>query len=208
MESASSRSLRIGLTGGIASGKTTVANFFADLGVPVIDTDLIARDVVSAGAPVLAEIRDVFGDAVFNEDGSLNRKAMRQLVFADADKRSKLEGILHPRIRAATMTKARAVTYPYTIIVVPLLVESQMRESFDRVLVVDCSEEVQLRRLMERDTENEEQARRMIAAQASRDERLAIADDVVRNDGDLADTRASVATLHAQYLDLSRSGRS
>ncbi len=201
------RPLRIGLTGGIASGKTTVADFFAELGVPVIDTDVIAREVVTRGAPALVQIRDAFGDAVFSEDGSLDRQAMRRLVFSDADKRLRLEGILHPRIREAAVARAQAVTAPYMVIVVPLLVESPMQELMDRILVVDCSEDVQLSRLKARDAENEEQARRMIAAQASRDERLAIADDVVLNDADLDETRTKVEALHEEYLELSKSAR-
>ena len=201
------RPLRIGITGGIASGKTTVADFFADLGVPVIDTDVIAREVVTRGAPALVQIRDTFGDAVFSEDGSLDRQAMRRLVFSDADERLQLEGILHPRIREAAVARAQAVTAPYMVIVVPLLVESPMQELMDRILVVDCSEDVQLSRLKARDAENEEQARRMIAAQASRDERLAIADDVVLNDADLDETRTKVEALHEEYLELSKSAR-
>lgn len=202
-----SRPLRIGLTGGIASGKTTVANFFADLGIPVIDTDVIARDVVAKGAPALARIRADFGDAVFNDDGALDRKAMRKLVFSDDSKRRQLEGILHPRIREAAVVQAEAVTDPYMIIVVPLLVESPMKALMDRVLVVDCSEDVQLKRLLARDTENEAQARRMIDAQASRNERLAIADDVLLNDTDLDETRRQVDALHHRYLELSNSNR-
>jgi len=201
------RPLRVGLTGGIASGKTTVANFFADLGVPVIDTDVIARDVVAKGAPALAQIRAALGDEVFSDDGTLDRNAMRKLVFSDQRKRRQLEGILHPRIREAAIRQAQAVTYPYMIIVVPLLVESPMHEFMDRVLVVDCSEDVQLSRLLKRDTEHEGQARRMIAAQASRDERLAIADDVVLNDSGRDETRSKVDALHNAYLGLSNSDR-
>ena len=201
------RPLRVGLTGGIASGKTTAANFFADLDVPVIDTDVIARDVVAKGAPALAQIRAALGNEVFADDGMLDRKAMRKLVFSDERKRRQLEAILHPRIREATVIQAQAVTYPYMIIVVPLLVESPMREFMDRVLVVDCSEADQLRRLLTRDTENEEQARRMICAQASRDERLAIADDVVLNDAGLDETRSRIEALHKTYLELSNSNR-
>ncbi len=201
------RPLRVGLTGGIASGKTTIANFFADLGVPVIDTDVIARDVVAKGAPALAQIRAALGNEVFADDGMLDRKAMRKLVFSDERKRRQLEGILHPRIRQATVIQAQAVTYPYMIIVVPLLVESPMREFMDRVLVVDCSENEQLSRLLARDSENEAQARRMIAAQASRDERLAIADDVVLNDAGLDETRSKIEALHKTYLELSNSNR-
>ena len=204
-EPSASRPLRIGLTGGIASGKTTVANFFADLGVPVIDTDVIARDVVTMGAPALARIRDAFGDKVFSDDGNLDRQAMRNLIFSDDDKRRQLERILHPRIREAVVIQAEGVTDPYTIIVVPLLVESPMKAFIDRVLVVDSSEEVQLSRLKQRDAENEEQARRMIAAQACRDERLAIADDVLLNEAGLDETRTKVEALHQKYLELSKS---
>ena len=196
------RPLRIGLTGGIASGKTTVANYFADLGVPVIDTDVIAREVVAPGAPALEEIRDSFGDEVFQLGGTLDRRAMRKLVFADDARRQQLEDILHPRIRDAVYQRVAETVAPYLIIVVPLLFGSPMTDFMDRVLVVDCSEEVQLRRLLARDTENEEQARRIIASQASREERLSIADDVVQNDGDMADTRQRIETLHNEYLRL------
>ena len=206
-EPSAARPLRIGLTGGIASGKSTIASFFADLGVPVIDTDVIAREVVAKGAPALDEIRTEFGDEVFDVDGMLDRKRMRNLVFSDDSKRRQLEGILHPRIREAALNQAEAVTDPYMIIVVPLLVESPMKEFMDRVLVVDCSEEVQLSRLLERDTENDEQARRIIAAQASRNERLAIADDVVLNDAALDQTRTRIEALHKNYLELSASHR-
>ncbi len=206
-EPSAPRPLRIGLTGGIASGKTTVASFFADLGVPVIDTDVIAREVVAKGAPALAQIRAEFGDDVFNDDGTLDRKAMRKLIFSDDSKRRQLEGILHPRIREATLIQAEAVTDPYMIMVVPLLVESPMKEFMDRLLVVDCSEEIQLNRLLARDTENDEQARRIIAAQTSRNERLAIADDVVLNDAGLDQTRTRIEALHKEYLELSDSHR-
>ena len=197
------RPLRIGLTGGIASGKTTVANYFADLGVPIIDTDVIAREVVAPGAPALDEIRDAFGDDVFHLGGTLDRRAMRKIVFSDDAKRRQIEDILHPRIRDAVYQRVAETSGPYLIIVVPLLYGSPMTDFMDRVLVVDCSEEVQLGRLLARDTENGEQARRMIASQASRDERLSIADDVVQNDGDMEDTRQRVKALHDEYLRLS-----
>ena len=203
-ESSAPRPLRIGLTGGIASGKSTVADFFADLGVPVIDTDVIAREVVAKGAPALDQIRDAFGDTVFDDDGKLDRQAMRNLVFSDAGKRRQLEDILHPLIRDAVVVQVGAVNAPYMIIVVPLMVESPMKDFMDRVLVVDCSEDVQLSRLQMRDAEDEELARRMIAAQASRDERLGIADDVVVNDADREETRTTVAALHQAYLEMSR----
>lgn len=194
--------LTVGLTGGIASGKTTVADMFAAKGVAVIDTDVIARDVVRPGEPALDEIRREFGAEALRADGTLDRAAMRRLVFADPDRRRRLEAILHPRIRAAALEQARAATGPYQVIVVPLLVESPLRDSMTRVLVVDVPEEVQLERLLARDLDDPEQARRMIAAQASRDERLAIADDVIANDGDLEATRQQVDRMHERYLAL------
>lgn len=193
---------RIGLTGGIASGKTMVADFFSELGVPVIDTDVIARQVVEPGTAALDEIRGTFGDEVMQEDGSLNRKALREIVFADTAKREQLEAILHPRIREETMRQVAAVIEPYMIIVVPLLVESPMSALMDRVLVVDCSEETQLRRLLLRDGENVVTAQRIIDAQASRADRLAIADDVIDNDGDPAKAREQALELHQSYLAL------
>lgn len=196
------RPLRIGLTGGVASGKSTVADMFAEHGVPIIDTDLIARDVVQPGQPGLEEIERVFGAEVIDRDGALRRRRLRELVFADEGKRKMLEAILHPRIRDAALEKAEAAGGPYQIIVVPLLVGSPMQKMMDRILVVDVSEAVQLERLRQRDEETEEQARRMIAAQSGRADRLGIADDVVANDGSLEETADQVSSLHRQYLEL------
>ena len=196
--------LRIGLTGGIASGKSTVARMFAELGVPVIDTDVIAREVVAPGSPALAEIRDEFGSGVIRPDGTLDRAAMRSLVFSDEARRRRLEAILHPRIRQETRRQAEAAGGTYQLIVVPLLVESSLRSFVDRVLVVDCDEAMQVRRLLQRDAESEDQARRMLAAQASRAARLTIADDVIDNGGEIDDTRARVEALHEKYLALAR----
>lgn len=203
---------RIGLTGGIASGKSTVADMFAELGAVIIDTDVLARDVVQPGEPALAEIAETFGADVIGPDGQLDRAAMRRLVFADDEARRTLEGIVHPRIRAATIAKSRALetcggrsnrhTSGYQLIVIPLLVESDLKSILDRVLVVDCDVDTQVRRLLARDAETEEQALRMIAAQSSREERLAIADDVIVNDGDLEETRQQVAALHEIYQSL------
>ncbi len=192
--------LRIGLTGGIASGKSTVAELFADLGVPVIDTDVIAREVVRPGEPALEEIHDAFGDGVIATDGTLDRAAMRAIVFGDDAARRRLEAILHPRIGEATRAQADAAGGAYQVIVVPLLVGSSLRAFVDRVLVVDCDEETQVARLLARDAESEDRARRILAAQSSREERLAIADDVIANDGDLDATRDQVLALHRRYL--------
>lgn len=194
--------LRIGLTGGIASGKTTVANLFADLGVPIIDTDVVAREVVEPGQPALTEIEERFGATIIDEDGSLDRRALRQIVFADDEARLDLEAILHPRIGAETRRQADAAGGEYQIIVVPLLVGSKLMDFVERVLVVDCDEDTQIERLLARDTETVEQARRILAAQAGREERLSIADDVIDNSGSLRKTRRQVKKLHASYQQL------
>ena len=196
------RPLRIGLTGGIASGKSTVTDMFAALGVPVIDTDVIAREVVAPGQPALEEIRREFGDEIIAEDGSLDRAYMRKLVFSDHELRQRLEAILHPRIGAATIEQADAAGGEYQVVVVPLLTESALQTAMDRILVVDCSEATQLQRLLERDAESEDQARRILAAQASREERLAIADDVISNDAGLEILESQVTELHSRYLAL------
>jgi dephospho-CoA kinase len=194
--------LRIGLTGGIASGKTTVADLFEALGAQIIDTDIIAREVAATGQPALTEIREAFGPEVIDESGALDRAAMRELVFSDAERRRQLESILHPRIVDETMRQSGALNGPYQVIVVPLLTESKLQAFVDRVLVVDCDEETQIRRLLARDAESEAQARRILAAQATREERLAIADDVVNNNGNLDATRAQVRKLHEIYQSL------
>lgn len=200
----SDRPLRIGLTGGIASGKSTVADLFAGHGVSVIDTDVIAREVVAPGEPALADIRHEFGDDVFLSDGALDRAAMRRIVFADDDARHRLESIVHPRIQASVFEKARDAGGRYQLIVVPLLTQSPLKSYVDRVLVVDCDEKAQIRRLTARDGESEGQARRIMAAQATREERLAIADDVIHNDRDIAALEADVSRLHRKYLSMSR----
>lgn len=202
------RPYRVALTGGIASGKSVVADMFADLGVPIVDTDLIAREVVAPGQPALEEIRQRFGDSMVTADGHLDRGAMRKRVFSDERARADLEALLHPRIAKETMRQADAADGPYQVIVVPLLVGSKLRDIVDRVLVVDCSEETQISRLLARDQETVEQARRMLAAQSSRDERLAIADDVISNEGSLQETRARVRSLDRTYRRIAqRRGR-
>ena len=191
--------LRVALTGGIASGKSVVADMFADLGIPIVDTDLIAREIVTPGQPALEEIRKRFGDSVLTADDRLDRAAMRKHIFSNEQARTDLEAILHPRIGKETLRQAGTAGGPYQIIVVPLLIGSRLRDAVDRVLVVDCDEQTQIARLLARDTETEEQARRILAAQSSRAERLAIADDVIRNDGSLEETRRSVKSLDRKY---------
>lgn len=195
---------RIGLTGGIASGKSLVADLFGELGVPVIDTDIIAREVVAPGQPALDEIRARFGDAMITTDGNLDRGAMRDAIFADDDARRDLEAILHPRIGAETRRQADTADGAYQLIVVPLLVGSPLADYVDRVLVVDCEEETQIDRLLARDAETREQAQRILAAQASREQRLAIADDVINNDHSLAHVRDQVEDLDREYRRMAR----
>ena len=198
----SSGTFRVALTGGIASGKTTVAKLFEDLGATLIDTDIIAREVVEPGTPGLEQVRAEFGSDVIDDEGNLDRRALRKIVFADDNKRLLLEGILHPLIRAETERQMHTLGGPYQLIIVPLLVESPLKEHADRILVVDCSEERQLERLLARDVETEDQARRMIAAQSSREERLALADYVITNDADIESTRAQVAKTHQIFVEL------
>jgi dephospho-CoA kinase len=194
--------LRIGLTGGIASGKSAVADAFARRGVPIVDTDVIAREVVEPGQPALTEVAEAFGREVLGPDGRLDRRALRRLVFADPALRRRLEGILHPAIRAEMQRQAAATAGPYVVVAIPLLVENRLQQQVDRVLVVDCPPDVQLARLLARDGETPEGARAILAAQATRDERLAVADDVVVNDGSLADLDARVDALHHRYQAL------
>jgi dephospho-CoA kinase len=194
--------LRIGLTGGIASGKSTVADMFAELGALIIDTDVIAREVVAPGQPALDEIAATFGESLIDNDGYLDRGALRKLVFADDEARKRLEAITHPRIQDETCRQSNQAGGEYQIVVVPLLINSSLKDLVDRILVVDCDEKTQIRRLTARDAESEDQARRMLAAQSSREERLAIADDVIRNDDSLDSTLDQVVALHEIYRSL------
>ena len=191
--------LRVGLTGGIASGKTTVSHLFARLGVPIIDTDVIARDVVAPGTPLLQRVDQELGPGLIGADGALQRRQLRERVFSDPDARRRLEALLHPAIRAEVARQSAAATGPYHILVIPLLVEGQGRIPVDRVLVVDCPEDLQIQRLQARDGSSAAQARAMLAAQASRAARLAAADDVTVNDGDADRLEAAVAALHQKY---------
>jgi dephospho-CoA kinase len=195
---------RVGLTGGIACGKSTVANLFAALGVPIIDTDLLAREVVTSGSPLLREITAHFGLQVLASDGSLDRQELRARIFADPAQRQWLEALLHPAIRELTDTRSEAATGPYVIVAIPLLVETGGAARFERVLLVDCDPLLQIARLAARDGNSREQAERILAAQASRAERLAVAHDVIHNDGNIAALRDQVEKLHRQYVQAAR----
>jgi dephospho-CoA kinase len=192
--------LRIGLTGGIASGKSTVAREFAELGVPIIDADEISREVVEPGTSGLQAVVRRFGKDILAADGRLDRRRLRQIVFAQPAARRDLEELLHPLIRAQMQLRSDLLPGPYQIFVIPLLVETGLREGLDRILVVDTDEEAQVQRLMSRDQESALQARAILGAQAPRRQRLQAADDVITNTGSLADLQQAVARLHAQYL--------
>lgn len=199
---AEGRPLRIGLTGGVASGKTSVSLLFGALGVPVIDADQVARDVVAPGTRLLAQVFENFGPQLQRADGSLDRPALRRLVFSDIRTRRQLEALLHPAIRVRTELLAAKAGGRYQIHVIPLLVETHVESQYDRVLVVDCPESLQLARLQARDGCDAQQAQTMLASQASREARLAVADDVILNDGQPADLTPKVAALHQKYLAL------
>lgn len=198
--------LKIGLTGGIASGKSAAAQRFAALGIPVIDADELAREAVAPGSDGLQAVVEAFGPDILAGDGSLDRRRMRRQVFEDPGARRRLEAIVHPLVRTLLDERLATQQAPYTIVAVPLLVESGLAEAMDRVLVVDAPEELQIRRLMERDGETETGARRMLEAQASRSERLAAADDVIINDGTLEQLDTSVRDQHRRYLALAGAG--
>jgi dephospho-CoA kinase len=194
--------LRIGLTGGIASGKSLVASLFAELGVEIIDTDQIARELVVPGSPALDAIRRQFGPWVLTENGELNRKKLRGIIFGDAARRRELEAILHPLIRREALARAKAAAGPYVLLAVPLLFETGFNDLVDRTLVVDCPQPQQIERLIRRDGVSEAEAHAAIAAQIPRERRLSAADDIIDNSGTLAATRARVAELHQEYLKL------
>ncbi len=194
--------LRIGLTGGIASGKSTVARRFTELGIPVIDADESSRIVVAPGQPGLEQVIQRFGPGVLSAEGELDRRALRNLIFADPGKRRDLEAILHPLIRADMERRAAEAVGPYLVMAIPLLVESAARDRVNRILVVDADEAAQLERLTVRDSVSLDQARAILAAQASRESRLKAADDVLVNSGTVAQLREAVDRLHQRYLRL------
>jgi dephospho-CoA kinase len=195
--------LRIGLTGGIASGKSIVTQRFAELGVPVIDADVAARNVVERGKPGLDQVARRFGPGVLDASGNLDRPALRALIFSDSASRRALDAIMHPLIRADMERQASTVKGPYLVMAIPLLIEGgRARDRVDRVLVVDVDEALQLQRVQARDACSAEQARAILASQAGRAARLAAADDVLQNSGSVADLRQAVDRMHEKYLHL------
>jgi dephospho-CoA kinase len=201
--------LRIGLTGGIASGKSTVTQRFVELGVPVIDADVVARAVVEPGTSGLTQVVARFGPQVLDTHGGLDRKALRAVIFTDPASRQALDAILHPLIRSEMEKQAIAARGPYVVMAIPLLIEGgNAHKSVDRVLVVDADEALQIQRVQARDGASPEQARAILASQASREARLAAADDVILNTGTVAELRQAVDRLHEQYLQHSHSSPS
>lgn len=193
--------LVVGLTGGIASGKTTVSDTFAELGIDIIDADIIAREVVAAGSPALAAIVREFGSDILTEKGELNRNKLRSIVFSDEHKKHWLNKLLHPLIREQMLQQTAKAKSPYCILSVPLLVENKLSNLVDRTLVVDVDETTQLHRAMSRDGSEQSLIQSIIASQASREERIKAADDVITNDKDVAHLRAQVLALHKIYLN-------
>lgn len=191
----------VAITGGIGSGKTTIANQFAALGIEVVDADLIAREVVAPGTPALAAIASHFGAEMLTEQGLLDRRALRERIFSDPAAKSWLNALLHPIIRSEMLRQCAAASSPYCLLVVPLLVENRLTELADRVLVIDVDEATQIERTCRRDGVSREQAQAILASQASRSERLAMADDVLDNQSGTTETiRARILALHETYL--------
>ena len=192
----------MGLTGGIGSGKTTVANGFSALGVPVIDTDQLARELVEPGQPALNEIIATFGSEAITADGHLDRDYMRQLIFTDSERKSQLEAILHPRIRQRIRTLLADIRSPYCIVVIPLLLEARQMDLVDRILVVDLPENEQLTRVAARDSLSDNAVMAIINSQTDRNTRLAAADDIIVNDRGMSELTGSIQKLHRRYMDI------
>ncbi|EMB7842951.1 dephospho-CoA kinase [Vibrio vulnificus] len=200
--------LVIGLTGGIASGKTTVTNLFQQhFAIDIVDADIVARQVVAPGSAGLTAIVDHFGVDILTHEGELDRGQLRQRIFAHSEEKQWLNALLHPMIRRKMIEDLAQVSSPYALLVVPLLVENQLQTLCDRVLVVDVEEKTQLQRTMDRDGVDEQQVRAILKAQASRHERLALADDVIKNESKDQDLLQQITDLHQKYLAMSKQNR-
>lgn len=193
----------IGLTGGIGSGKTTVADGFAELGITLVDADLLAREVVEPGTPALKAIAEKFGNTILNTDGSLNRPKLRELIFANETEKQWLEALLHPLIRNLMLDRLNSARSPYAILVSPLLLETDQKKLVNRVLVIDIPTEVQLHRTVQRDGSNEETIKSIINSQMNRETRLSFADDIIVNDQTTEELTPKILDLHQHYLQLS-----
>ena len=194
----------VGLTGGIASGKSTASSYFETLGIPVIDADTIARQLVQPGQPALQQIIRHFGESILDNTGELDRTALRAIVFSDAAARQDLEAILHPLIRAEMQRRIGTLAGPYCILAIPLLIETGQTDMVDRILLIDTDETLQYQRLRQRDKLDDHTISAIIHAQASRQQRLLAADDVALNTGTIAELQAQLQGFHQHYLQLSR----
>lgn len=198
----------VALTGGIGSGKTTIANLFATLGVPIVDADIVAREVVEKGSPLLSQIAEHFGKDILDSEGRLNRGKLRQIVFADDVKKQWLNNLLHPAIRKQMLADLSSITAPYVLWVVPLLFENKLTEFCDRVLVIDLEESTQLLRASQRDKNSQQQIKQIIATQVSRQQRIDGADDIIDNNESLELSlerlKNEVEQLHQKYLVLAK----
>ena len=195
------KSARIALTGGIASGKSLVSNFFRELKISVIDTDIISREILHSNKSILCEIRNSFGNHIFSEQGELKRKKLRKIIFENRKKRLLLGSIMHPEIRKETLKRIQMEEGVYHIIVIPLLYNSPMKNDVDRIIVVNCTDTIQLQRLLKRDSETISQAKHIISSQASRQDLLKIADDLIQNNQSKQATKSQVIKLHQKYLE-------
>lgn len=192
----------LGLTGGIGSGKSAASQWFEAQGIAVVDADIVAREVVNIGQPALQQIREVFGDWVLLQDGSLNRRALREHIFQSPETRKTLENITHPAIRTSILQQLHAAQSPYAILVSPLLFETNQHELTQHTLLIDAAIELQIQRASQRDGQNVEQIQKIIAAQMPREQKCAMADDIVLNDGELEHLYAHLTPLHEKYLQM------
>lgn len=195
-------SFHVALTGGIASGKSAVCDFFTELEIIVIDADIVAREVVEPDSFALQQIESYFGSSVIQKDGTLNRALLRSIVFEDEQERQWLNDLLHPLIRQSMQQQREQATSIYTISAIPLLFETGQHTQYDRVLVIDCPLELQIQRLIQRDNINQQQAHDMINSQASREQRLSIADDIILNNSDLQSLQQQAIKLDKKYRQL------
>jgi len=195
----------LGLTGGIGSGKSAASQWFEAQGITIVDADVVAREVVAIGQPALAQIQQVFGDWVLLEDGSLNRRALREYIFQSPEARKTLESITHPAIRTSIIQQLHAAQSPYAILVSPLLFETNQHELTQHTLLIDATIELQIERASQRDGQNIEQIRNIIAAQMSREQKQTMADDIVLNDGHLDHLYTHLRPLHQKYLNMAAS---
>lgn len=192
--------LTVGLTGGIGSGKTAASDHFRRLGVPLVDADVVAREVVEPGEPALDAIAHHFGAGILQQDGTLDRRALREIIFRDTDAKDWLEELLHPRIRQRIARQLQDLSGPYALLVSPLLLETQQAELVDRILLIECDAEIQVARVSARDNTDARQTRTIIEQQMHREERKRWADDVIENNGSLAQLHGAVEKLHDRYL--------